>query len=246
MALNLLLADGHKVVRDGLKAILSRDPDFRVIGETESGREAVQICKTERPHIAILEIGLADLNGFETTTEILRYSPETKVVVLTMLEEELAMLNAIRCGARGFVLKRVSAQELLEALRAVARGGVYLSPSISQRLVDRMQNDGIDERPMASRARALSPRELQVLRLIAEGNTSKEIAQLLALSLETVRTYRKTMMKKLGVGNVAGLTQVALSTGLTRVGSSGSVWPTETAGTPQELRRFKTQEMVST
>lgn len=216
MILNLLLVDDDKVLRHGLKAILSQNPDFRIMGETGSGLEAVRICKEERPDIVIMEVGLSDLNGIETTSEIRRYSPETKVVILTTVEDELTMLNAIRCGARAFLLKRVSAEELLGALRSVAREGVYLSPDASKRLFDRIQNGCLDDRSVESRVKALAPRELQVLRLIAEGNSSKDMSQLLELSLETVRTYRKTMMKKLGVCNVAGLTQVAVSAGLTR------------------------------
>jgi len=245
MAFKILLVDGHKVLRDGLKAILSRDPDFQVTGETESGLEAVQICKAERPDIVIMEIGLPDLNGIEATAEILRHSPETRVMILTMLEDELTMLNSIRSGVRGFVLKKVSGEGLREALRTVIKGGFYLSPEVSHRLVERMQNGAVDERPVASRTKALSPRELQVLRLIAEGNTSKEIAQLLSLSLETIRTYRKTMMKKLGVGNVAGLTQVALSVGLTQGGTASFGLKGEAASVRVDARLFQTPEMAS-
>jgi len=222
MNLNVLLVDDDKVLRHGLKAILYQNSDFRVIGETESGFEAVRICKEERPDIVIMEVHLSDLNGIETTSEIRRVSPETKVVILTMVEDELTMLNSIRHGIRGFLLKRVSAEELLRALRSVARGEVYLSPNASKRLFDRIQNGRIDDLPIESRVAALAPREVQVLRLIAEGNSSKDICELLELSLETVRTYRKTMMKKLGVSNVAGLTQIAVSTGLIRGRTPGA------------------------
>jgi DNA-binding NarL/FixJ family response regulator len=216
MPLNILLVDDHRILRDGLKAILRPSEDFQVIGETDSGCQAVQICKAERPDIVIMEIGLADLNGIEAATEILRYSPGTKIIILTMFDDEHSVVNSIRAGVRAFLLKKASDNDLLDALRSVAKGGFYLSPHISGKLLQRMQTGDFESRPATSLMKTLSPREVQVLRLVAEGNTSKEIAHLLSLSLETVRSYRKTMMKKLGVGNVAGLTHVALSSGLTR------------------------------
>ena len=227
MPLNILLVDDHKILRDGLKAILRQSADFQVVGETASGCEAVQICKAERPDIVIMEIGLADMSGIETATEIVRYSPGTKIIILTMFDDEHSVVNSIRAGVRAFLLKKASDTDLLDALRSVSKGGFYLSPHVSGRLLQRMQTGEYESRPATTLMKTLSPREVQVLRLVAEGNTSKEIARLLDLSLETVRSYRKTMMKKLGVGNVAGLTQMALSAGLTR----GA--PSPLAGTPE-------------
>jgi len=158
------------------------------------------------------------LNGVETTAEILRHHPECKVVVLSMYEDEKTVVGAVRSGARGFILKKVSDSDLLEAMRVVAQGGAYLSPQVSDRLLSRIQKGDLESKP-ASALEMLSPREVQVLRLVAEGKTSKEIATVLDLREQTVRSYRKTMMKKLGVNNVAGLTQLALSTGLTQLAS---------------------------
>jgi DNA-binding NarL/FixJ family response regulator len=126
------------------------------------------------------------------------------------------VVSAIRSGARAFVLKKASDADLLEALRTVAKGGSYLSPQVSDRLLNRIQRGDLDSKALPTALEKLSPRELQVLRLVAEGKTSKEIAVVLDLGLQTVRSYRKTMMKKLNVNNVAGLTQLALSAGLTR------------------------------
>jgi DNA-binding NarL/FixJ family response regulator len=131
-----------------------------------------------------------------------------------MFDDENSVVGAIRSGARAFVLKRASSSELLDALRTVARGGSYLSSQVSDRLLSRIQRGDLDTREHGV-LESLSPRELQVLRLVAEGKTSKDIAALLDLGLQTVRSYRKTMMKKLGVNNVAGLTQLALASGLT-------------------------------
>ena len=218
MPTTVLLVDDHKIMRDGIKAILSRDPEFRVVGEAENGAEALQFVKTHHPALVLMDIGLPGLNGVETTAEILRHHPECKVVVLSMYEDEKTVVNAVRSGARGFILKKVSDSDLLEAMRVVAQGGAYLSPQVSDRLLSRIQKGDLESKP-ASALEVLSPREVQVLRLVAEGKTSKEIATVLDLREQTVRSYRKTMMKKLRVNNVAGLTQLALSTGLTQLAS---------------------------
>lgn len=216
MPIDVLLVDDHKIMRDGIRAILARADDFRVIGEAENGTDAVQFVKQRKPGMVLMDIGMPNgLNGVETTAEILRSHPECKVVVLSMFDDENSVVGAIRTGARAFILKKASDADLLDALRMVAAGGMYLSPQVSDRLLSRIQKGDLEPRPAASVLDQLSPREVQVLRLVAEGKTSKEVAVLLDLREQTVRSYRKTMMKKLGVSNVAGLTQLALSTGLT-------------------------------
>jgi two-component system response regulator NreC len=217
MPLDVLLVDDHKIMRDGIKAILSRTNEFRVVGEAENGPDAVQFSKQHRPHLVLMDIGLPGLNGVETTQEILRFHAECKIVILSMYDDENSVMGAIRAGARAFILKRASDMDLVEALRMVAAGGIYLSPQVSDRLLTRIQKGDLESHQSHSALEVLSPRELQVLRLVADGKTSKEIASLLELSEQTVRSYRKTMMRKLGVNNVAGLTQLALSTGLTQV-----------------------------
>jgi DNA-binding NarL/FixJ family response regulator len=216
MPFQVLLVDDHKIMRDGIKAILRHSEEFQVMGEAESGTEAVQLCRGKRPDIILMDIGLPGLNGIETTTEILRHSPDIKIIILSMYDDEHSVVSAIRSGARAFVLKKASDDDLLNALRMVAKGGSYLSPQVSDRLLHRIQKGDLDSHPAPSALTDLSPRELQVLRMVAEGKTSKEIAVMLDLGLQTVRSYRKTMMKKLGVNNIAGLTQVALASGLTR------------------------------
>ncbi len=216
MRYEVLLVDDHKIMRDGIKAILKHSDEFDVVGEAETGADAVQMCKRLRPSIILMDINLPGLNGIEATSEILRHVPETKVVILSMYDDEPSVVGAIRSGARAFVLKKASDNDLLEALRTVAKGGSYLSPQISDRLLHRIQRGDQEAKTVPSALEGLSPRELQVLRLVAEGKTSKDIAVMLDLGLQTVRSYRKTMMKKLGVNNVAGLTQLALSAGLTR------------------------------
>jgi len=216
MPLQVLLVDDHKIMRDGIKAILGRGDEFTVCAEAENGPDAVQLARKLRPDLILMDIGLPGLNGVETTIEILRGHPESKIVILSMYDDDQAVMSATRSGARGFVLKKASDGDLIEALRMVSRGGLYFSPQVSQQLLSRIQRGDLDTKPAHSALDGLSPRELQVLRMVADGKTSKEIAILLDLGLQTIRSYRKTMMKKLGVNNVAGLTQLALSSGITQ------------------------------
>lgn len=216
MPSEILLVDDHKILRDGIKAILRHSEEFTVVGEAENGGDAVQFCKRGKPDIVLMDIGLPGLSGIDATTEILRHSPETRVIILSMYDDEHSVVSAIRSGARAFVLKKASDDDLIDALRTVAKGGSYLSPQVSDKLLARIQRGDLESKRLPTALDGLSPRELQVLRLVAEGKTSKEIAVMLDLGLQTVRSYRKTMMKKLSVNNVAGLTHLALSAGLTR------------------------------
>ena len=218
MPYSILLVDDHRIVRDGIKAILERTPDFRVVGEASSGPEAVNQSKRLHPDLILMDIGLPGMNGIDTTGEVLRHCPGSKVMILSMYDDENTVVAAFRSGARAFLLKKASSADMLDALHTVAKGGSYLSPEVSDHLLTRIQRGDLEEKGVAGPLEGLSPRELQVLRMVAEGKTSKEIAVILDLGLQTVRTYRKTLMKKIGVTNVAGLTQVALGTGLANWG----------------------------
>ncbi|HUQ91115.1 MAG TPA: response regulator transcription factor [Bryobacteraceae bacterium] len=239
MPCEILLVDDHKIMRDGIKAILKSHDEFRVVGEAEDGADAVVQCKRLKPGIVLIDISLPKLNGIEATGEIVRHCPDTKIIILSMYDDESSVVSAIRSGARAFVLKRASDHDLLDALRTVAKGGSYLSPQVSDKLLNRIKRGDLEERKVPQVLEGLSPRELQVLRLVAEGKTSKEIAVLLDLGLQTVRSYRKTMMKKLGVSNVAGLTQLALGAGLTRFASAVANEPTleDLASSHQQVPR---------
>ncbi|MGH9721452.1 MAG: LuxR C-terminal-related transcriptional regulator, partial [Bryobacteraceae bacterium] len=173
----------------------------------------VQTCRRLQPDLVLMDIGLPGMNGIEATTEVLRYCPNTKVVVLSMYDDEQSVMAAIRSGARAFLLKKASSGDLLDALRTVAKGGSYLSSQVSDHLLTRIRKGDLETRTTGP-LDMLSPREVQVLRLVAEGKTSKEVAVMLNLGLQTVRSYRKAMMKKIGVTNVAELTQFALSSGV--------------------------------
>jgi DNA-binding NarL/FixJ family response regulator len=221
MPFHVLLVDDHKILRDGIKAILRAEGDFHVVGEADNGTDAVQCSRRLNPDVIVMDIGLHGLNGVEATTEILRHTPDAKIVILSMYDDEHSVVSAIRSGARAFVLKKASDGDLVDALRTVAKGGFYMSPQVSEKLLVRIQRGDMEAKPVPTMLEGLSPRELQVLRLVAEGKTSKEIAVMLDLGLQTVRSYRKTMMKKLSVNNVASLTQLALSAGITRFSSNG-------------------------
>lgn len=224
MSYSVLLVDDHKIMREGVRTMLERSTDFRVVGEAENGSDAVQMSRKLNPDVVLMDIGLPGMNGIEATTEVLRHCTGTKVVILSMYDDEHSVVAAIRSGARAFLLKKASSSDLLDALRTVAKGGSYLSSQVSDHLLTRIQRGDLESRPSGP-IEGLSPREIQVLRLVAEGRTSKEIATMLDLGLQTVRTYRKTMMRKIGVTNVAGLTQVALAAGITGWnGSDGSGW----------------------
>jgi DNA-binding NarL/FixJ family response regulator len=220
MPYDILLVDDHRLLRDGVRAILERDPEFRVVGEADNGADAIQLCRRTQPDLVLMDISMPGMNGIEATTEILRHQPDTRIMVLSMYDDENSVVSAIRSGARAFVLKKASSADLLDAVRTVVKGGSYLSSSVSDRLLARIQRGDLESKDSYSALKALSPRELQVLRLVAEGMTSKDIAIMLELGLQTIRSYRKTMMKKLGVNNVAALTQLALSSGLTQFNRS--------------------------
>jgi DNA-binding NarL/FixJ family response regulator len=217
----VLLVDDHKILRDGIKAILEQTADFRVVAEAENGSKAVSLCGKLEPDVVLMDLRLPGINGIEATTEIVRRCARTKVIILTMNDDENSVVAAFRSGVRGFLLKKASSADLLEALRIVSKGGCYLSADVSNHLLTRIQSGDLELKGVPDLITSLSPREQQVLRLIAGGMTTKDIAKLLDLGLETVRTYRKTLMKKIGVTNVAGLTQVAFAAGLTTYGAPG-------------------------
>jgi two-component system response regulator DegU len=158
MPFNLLLVDDHRIMRNGIKAILGRGEEFRVVGEAENGTDAVQLVKELRPDLVLMEIDLPGLNGVETTAEILRHHPDCKVAILSMYDDENSVVGAIRSGARAFILKKASGTDLLDALRAVANGGAYLSPQVADRLLRRIQKGDLESKEPASALKALSAR----------------------------------------------------------------------------------------
>ena len=139
MSYRVLVVEDHKIMRDGIRALLDRSGEFTVVGDAESGTEAIQICTEIHPDVVLMDIGLPGLNGVDTTTELLRHCPNAKVIILSMYDDEDSVVSSIRAGARGYVVKRASSGDLLDALRAVARGSSYLSPHVSERLLSRIR-----------------------------------------------------------------------------------------------------------
>jgi DNA-binding NarL/FixJ family response regulator len=207
MPVAVVLVDDHRIVRDVIKEILIRSQEFEIVGEAGSGPDGIQICRQTNPDLVVMDINLPGMNGIEATGELKRHCANSRVLMLSMHDDEDSVMAAVRAGARGFVLKRACATELLDAMRTVARGGTYFSAQVSDRLLSGVQSGKV--RASSRNAQeTLSPREQQVLRLVVDGKSNKEVATLLSLEVHTVRSYRKTMMAKLGASNVAELIQV--------------------------------------
>jgi two-component system response regulator NreC len=207
MPLRVLLADDHQVVRQGFRALLERE-GVQVVAEAANGREAVRLAADHSPDVALLDLSMPELNGVEAAREILHGSPRTGVVLLTMHTEEHQIVAALRAGIRGYILKTQAADELIQALREVAGGGTYLSPGVS-RVVVGAYLAGAD-----AKSDPLTARERQVLQLIAEGKTTKEVATALTLSVNTAESYRARIMEKLNIHDTAGLVRYAIRRGL--------------------------------
>jgi DNA-binding NarL/FixJ family response regulator len=205
--LRLLLADDHLVVREGLKTFLQR-VGFDVVAEASDGRTAVQMCHTLNPEVAVLDVGMPLLNGVDAAREILRSQPDLKIVLLTMYTEESFVLAGLRAGVQGYVLKSNAPLSLVQAIRAVARGDMYLGLGVAGTVVDACLS-----KPQPT-GDPLSCRERQVLQLIAEGKTMKEIGGLLGISPRTAETHRGRIMNRLKVHDVAGLVRYAMDRGM--------------------------------
>jgi DNA-binding NarL/FixJ family response regulator len=212
MPLNILLADDHAILREGIRTIVNQIPGFQVVAEAADGFEAIEKARKLQSGIVLLDVGMPRVNGIRATLQITKQSPAVKVIILSMYDDETTVMEAIRAGAKGYILKNAPATTLRAALQAVARGESYLCPGVASKVMKHLHQPS--SRSGATPLQRLTPRERDVLRLVAEGQTSKEIAQALSLGVETVRGYRKALMSKLGVHNVAGLTQFALANGL--------------------------------
>jgi DNA-binding NarL/FixJ family response regulator len=201
-------------VRAGIRALLERLPDVEVVGEAADGRAALALIAREKPDLALLDIGMPELNGLEVAPRLAREAPRTRVVILSMHADEKHVARALRLGIAGYVLKDSCADELPVLLRAVSRGETYLSPGISKQVVEALKNrlDAGEEAP--SLPDPLTPRQREILQLVAEGKSTKEIAAALGLSVKTVETHRTQIMNRLQIRDVAGLVRYAIRAGL--------------------------------
>jgi DNA-binding NarL/FixJ family response regulator len=216
MTVRILLADDHKIMRQGLNSLLEEEADFEVVAAVGDGRTAVEEAEKWRPDVALVDISMPDLNGVEAARRIIEVSPHTYVVALSMHSDRQHVTNMLEAGAYGYVLKDCEFEELAEAVRVVARGEVYLTPRVSNVVLETyVRGRHTREAPQLPQ---LTPREREVLQLIAEGNTTKEIAGVLGVSVKTIETHRANTMRKLEVRSVAELTKAAIREGLTSVG----------------------------
>ncbi|HEV2421432.1 MAG: response regulator transcription factor [Candidatus Acidiferrales bacterium] len=207
MPIQVLLADDHQIVRQSLKVLLEKE-GLKIVGEASNGQEAVKIAESLHPDVAVLDVSMAVLNGIDAAKEIQKVSPQTKTIFLTVHDEDPYLLDALRVGAKGYVVKTHAAENLVQAIREASRGGVYLSPEVSRAVVQAYQN----KTELSSEP--LSPRERQVLQLIAEGKTTKEVAGVLNISVKTAETHRTRIMEKLDIHETAGLVRYAIRRGL--------------------------------
>ena len=208
-----MLADDHTVIRQGLRALLSAEEDLEVIGEAENGRQAVALARKSPPDVVVMDVAMPLLNGLEATRQIIRNHPSTKVLVLTSYGDDECVSQMMKAGATGYLIKQTAANDLLKAIREVHRGNAYFSPAVAKRLRDQCR-DAFANGSTPRKSGELTSREAEVLQLIAEGFSNKQIAAQLTISIKTVEKHRQQVMNKLGIHDVAGLTRYAISKGV--------------------------------
>ena len=210
--ITVLLAEDHLIVREGLRKLLAIESDLEVVGEAETGRQAVALAKKLRPAVVVMDIAMPLLNGLEATRQIRHDIPGTKVLILSAHSDDAYVEQAIAFGAVGFLLKQTSAHNLSKAIREVCSGKTFFSPEVAKRLHNPKTPAG--SKPHRKRVAHLSSRELEVLQLIAEGEPNKQVADELSISIKTVEKHRQSLMQKLNLHDVAGLTRYAIGAGI--------------------------------
>lgn len=213
MGVRIILAEDHRITREGLVNLLEERSDMQVVGEAENGREAVRLATELSPDLVIMDVTMPDLNGIDATRIITSGSNNTKVIALSMYSDKQFVQGMIQAGASGYLLKDCAFEELVSAIQAVIHGDTYLSPGIAGIVVQDYLNKLTTDRSSADTV--LTNREREVLQLIAEGNSTKEIAARLTVSVKTVETHRRQIMEKLGIFSIAELTKYAIREGLT-------------------------------
>jgi two-component system, NarL family, response regulator NreC len=211
--IRILLADDHAVMRSGLRALLQQQEDFQVVGEASDGREAVAMSEALKPDVVVMDLTMPNLNGTEASRQITTKQPETAVVVLTMHSDEAYVLRALKAGARGYLLKESAEAELISAIRAVQQGKAFFSPAVSKVLVQDYVRQ-LQDKDIEDSYELLTPRERELLQLIAEGKSNKDVANILNLSVYTVETHRGNIMEKLGLHTVPELILYAVRKGV--------------------------------
>lgn len=206
----IVLADDHTVVREGFRSLLQEEKSFEIVGEAENGQDAVRMVKRMEPDVVVLDIAMPILNGVQATHQIQKFNSRIKILILSMYKDEEYVREVFHAGAAGYILKQTSGSELIRAIKEVKRGNAYLSPTIATHLVTNYR-EIMKIGKTGRRQTGLTPRELEVLQLIAEGNSNKKIAAQLFISIKTVETHRQKVMDVLKIHDVAGLTRYAIS-----------------------------------
>ena len=209
--IRVLLVDDHRLVRSGIRSLLERMAGVEVVGEADDGHSALEFLQTDRPDIVLMDIAMAGLNGLEATTRMSNAFPDVRVIILSMHANEEYVMKALRAGAAGYLLKDAATAELERALKSVLRGNTYLSGPISQQVIEKYKERILLE---VDPLEQLTPRQREVLQLIAEGRTTKEIAQVLEISAKTVEAHRAQLMDRLKISNIPDLVRFAVRIGI--------------------------------
>jgi DNA-binding NarL/FixJ family response regulator len=209
--LRIVLADDHAIVREGLRALINREPDMEVIGEAADGRSAIDVTNRLKPDVVVMDVTMPVMTGTNATRELIWRNPDLKILALTVHEERSYLRELLEAGASGYLLKRVAADELVHAIRRVAEGGVYVDGRLIPDVLDRFFRSPGREAAVAGKA--LTPREEEVMRLIARGHSNKEIAAQISVSVKTVETHKARASEKLGIHNRAGIVRYAMQQG---------------------------------
>lgn len=216
VTIKVLLADDHKIVREGIFYILDREEDIDVVGQAEDGKSTVQMALKLLPDVILMDMGMPEMNGIEATGQIIAELPQCRVIILSMYSDKRFVTQALKVGAKGYILKGCASGELVQAIRAVANDEMYICSEILEVIVDNYVKESPGE--IAKTTVELSPREREVLMLIADGKNTKEIAAIINIGIKTVETYRQQLMNKLNIFNIAVLTKYAVREGLTSLG----------------------------
>lgn len=211
---DIFLADDHTIIRHGLRRIIEENPGYRIVGETGDGLKVISKIRTLHPNMIILDLSMPDLNGIEVVNRIRKYNKKIKILILTMHKNNEYVYECLVNGAQGYMLKEDADSELISAIKALKTGNIYISPSFSNEVIKNLieRRSNTDKRRGSAVRRVLTPREREVLKLVAEGNSNKKIADKLGISVRTAEHHRLNIMKKLSVTNTAGLVRYALRT----------------------------------
>jgi len=212
--ITVLLADDHTVVRQGLRALLAAEADIEVVAEAETGRQAVQLARKFMPEVIVMDIAMPLLNGLDATRQIMHDMPTSRVIILSSYSDDEYVEQLMDAGAIGYLLKQTASNDVIKAIREAKQGNAYFSPAVSRRMLEHYRRAFVNGQPVKKTTESLTAREREVLQLIAEGNTNKQMAAVLCISVKTVEKHRQQVMDQLNIHDIAGLTRYAMNRGI--------------------------------